>query len=582
MELTNIAQTTLTERYLLRDNKGDICETPDGLWKRVANAISSVEQTDELRNEWYEKFHSRLSKLEFLPNTPTIINAGKENGQLSACFVLPIEDSMEGIFKTLSDAAIIHKTGGGTGFDFSSLRPEGAMVSNKTGVSTGPLAFCQVYDKATEVVKQGSTRRGANMMTFSVHHPQILDFIDMKLTPGVMTNFNVSVTVSNEFMEAVKNDTKYELRHPYTGGVGHLNAREVWRKIATNAWNSAEPGIIFIDRANEKSPYWEEIVATNPCGEQPLPPYGSCNLGSIDVSKFVTRKAIGEQALARSYGFDWIGLADCVYDAVRFLDNVIDANHFPIPELHEHAQRYRNIGLGVMGWADALIKMGISYNSELALGLAEEMADFLNREAHKYSVLLAEEKGTPDAAPFKNFYEYSSASRRNATLTTVAPTGTISMIAGCSSGIEPVFAFSMVRHQMNMELTEYHYLYQAAKLNGGADPEVFVDAHSVTPEQHVRMQAAFQAHNDSAISKTINLPSSSQIEDVENAYHLAWETGCKGITVYRDGSREGVLHRKDEPKTTMAGYCEECGTEVVNQNGCETCPACGLSKCLIA
>lgn len=568
--LSDFAKETLYKRYLLRDEDGEVVETPEELWWRIATAVGEVEKKS-VRQYWISAFHQRLSNLDFLPNTPTIINAGKKDGQLSACYVLPIEDSMEGIFTTLKNAAIIHKTGGGTGFDFSSLRPEGSMVSNKTGVSTGPLAFCQVYDKATEVVKQGSTRRGANMMNMRVDHPDILEFIDMKMTPGVMTNFNVSVTITDAFMEALLNGENYYLYHPTVGIVGELSAAEVWDKIAYNAWKSAEPGIIFIDRVNQLSSYWEDIAATNPCGEQPLPPYGSCNLGSINVANFV-----------EDGDFNWFELETCIQDAVRFLDNVIDANVYPLKELDDHAKRYRNIGLGIMGWADALIKLKIPYTSQKAIDLARSLQRFINEKAHEYSEALGDHKGVPSGAPFKTHFDYSSPNRRNATLTTIAPTGTISIIAGCSSGIEPVFAFIMERHQLETVTTEYHPLYKAALNNGGVKKAYFVDAHSVDSVTHVDMQAAFQENCDSAISKTINLPNNATVEDVKDAYARAWETGCKGVTVYRDGSREGVLHRKDEPKTVEDEYCLECGTELIQESGCETCPNCAWSKCTIA
>lgn len=570
-KLSANAEEALAKRYLLRNSKGEIIETPDELFRRVATAVAEPEQTLPERMEWTERFYQILSNLDFLPNSPTLMNAGKQGGQLSACFVLPIEDSMVGIFTSLKDAAIIHQTGGGTGFDFSRLRPEGSMVSSKAGVSTGPLSFCQVYDKATEAVKQGATRRGANMMNLRVDHPDILEFIDMKLTPGVMTNFNVSVTVTDEFMKALEEDGEYELKHTFTGVVGRLRAKEVWDKIANNAWKSAEPGIIFIDRVNERSAYWERIEATNPCGEQPLPPYGSCNLGSINLSNFVEEGAI-----------DYPRLGEVIEESTRFLDNVIDANTYPLDEITEHARRYRNIGLGVMGWADALIKLGIPYTSDKALELAEEVMQYVNSTAHIYSRALALEKGVPSAAPFKTFFDYSHPERRNATVTTIAPTGSLSLLACCSSGVEPNFAFALDKHILETVITEYHPLYEEARKNGEVDEAVFQDAHSVDVQTHVDMQAAFQKHCDSGISKTINLPESATVEDVQAAYIRAWETGCKGITVYRDGSRAGVLHKKDEPKTTEAGYCEECGGELVNESGCETCQSCGLSKCLIA
>lgn len=571
-ELTENALETLEKRYYLRNDKGEVIENAAGLFERVAVAVASAEELPADKNYWAKEFNKVLTNLDFLPNTPTLMNAGKDKGQLSACYVLPIDDSMNGIFTTLHHTALIHQTGGGTGFDFSRLRPEGAMVSSKLGVSTGPLAFCQVYDKATEVVKQGASRRGANMMNLRVDHPDILKFIDMKMEAGVMTNFNVSVTITNEFMEALQNGEEYELRHEFTGVVGKLRAREVWDKIAHNAWRSAEPGIIFIDRVNERSPYRERIEATNPCGEQPLPPYGSCNLGSINLSNFVTEDK----------EVDWKKLEEVIKVSTRFLDNVIDANVYPIQELTDHAKFYRNIGLGVMGWADMLIKLGIPYNSEEGQELGGKVMEFINKVSHEYSCELGLEKGLPEGAPFDTFFDYSSGSRRNATLTTVAPTGTLCIIAGCSSGIEPNFAFEYEKHVMETVLTEYHPLYKKAKENGGVDKKIFVDAHGVSPIDHVQMQGAFQAHCDSGISKTINLPSTATEDDVKAAYAKAWETGCKGITVYRDGSREGVLHRKDEPKTTEAGYCTECGGELVFENGCESCLSCGWSKCLIA
>lgn len=569
------AQEALHKRYLLRDSEGEVIETPDELLQRVAYSVAAVEKTAEKRISWGRKFLVMLENLDFLPNTPTLMNAGKENGQLSACFVLPIEDKLSGggstIFGTLDHMARIHQTGGGTGFDFSRLRPEGSMVSSKAGVSTGPLSFCQIYDKATDAVKQGASRRGANMMNLRVDHPDILEFIDMKMIPGVMTNFNVSVTVTDAFMDALQRDEDYDLQHPFTGVVGKLRARDVWNKIADNAWKSAEPGIIFIDRVNSKSPYWEEIEATNPCGEQPLPPYGSCNLGSINLSNFVRETEDGPE-------IDWDRLESVTETAVRFLDNVIDANVYPLEQIEDHTKRYRNIGLGVMGWADMLIRLKVSYTSPKALTLADSVMHAVQDISHRYSCVLADEKGLPDAAPFKR----GTDGRRNATLTTVAPTGSISLIADCSSGIEPNFAFSMEKHILESVLTVYHPLYEKAKNNGGVDRNVFVDAFDVDVETHVKMQAHFQQHCDSAISKTVNLPEDATVEDVKNVYIRAWETGCKGVTVYRTGSREGVLHRKDEPKTIGENYCVDCGGEIVMDSGCETCLNCGLSKCLVA
>lgn len=580
-KLSDNALQTLETRYFTRDKDGNVIENEQQLWNRIAEAVAGAETSEADALHWEGKFHDLLKNLDFLPNTPTIMNAGRYKGQLSACFVLPIDDKLAGggdtIFGTLEHMAQIHQTGGGTGFDFSRLRPEGSMVSNKSGVSTGPLSFCQIYDAATNAVKQGASRRGANMMTLRVDHPDILEFIDMKKTPGVMTNFNVSVTITDEFMEALKNDSEYGLTHPFTGEVGKLRAREVWDKIAHNAWDNAEPGIIFIDRVNDRSPYWEQIEATNPCGEQPLPAYGSCNLGSINLANFTT----GDGRV------DWDRLKTVVETSVRFLDNVIDVNCYPIPEIEEHTKRYRNIGLGVMGWADMLIKLGIPYGSDESIELGREVMKFINETGHEYSRELAKEKGVPKAAPFKDnpshSFAYAHPERRNATVTTVAPTGSICIIANTSSGIEPNFGFELEKHVMDTVLVEYHPLYKEAKESGVIDKTVFVESHDVTPKQHVDMQAAFQENCDSAISKTINLPKEATVEDVESAYLRAWESGCKGITVYRDGSREGVLHRKEEPAGAPGDHvCEECGGEVVEQNGCESCLSCGLSKCLVS
>lgn len=567
MILSENALTILNDRYLLRDSEGNIIEEADELLWRVACAVASAEEGLENQCSWAEKFESLLSNLDFLPNTPTLMNAGKEKGQLSACFVLPIEDSMEGIFTSLKDAAIIHQTGGGTGFDFSRLRPKGSTVSNKSGVSTGPLSFAGVYNSATDAIKQGASRRGANMMNLRVDHPDILEFIDMKMTPGVMTNFNVSVTITNEFMEALDRNGTYKLHHPFTGVVGELDAKSVWDRIARNAWRSAEPGIVFIDRVNERSPYWERIEATNPCGEQPLPPYGSCNLGSINLSNFADDGKV-----------DWLRLAEVTRYAVRFLDNVIDVNVYPLEAIEKHTKAYRNIGLGVMGWADLLIKLKLSYNSKEAVVLAEKLMEFINKVAHEYSFELAQEKGLPEAGPFKTFYEYSSAKRRNATLTTVAPTGTLSRLANCSSGVEPNFSFAYDSYILDKIITQYHPLYKKAKENGGVDKGIFVESSDVPVDQHVYMQAAFQKHCDSAISKTINLAKSATVEDVQDAYIAAWRNGCKGITVYRDGSREGVLHKIESQDDDSC--CET--PDILKESGCETCRNCGVSKCLMA
>lgn len=581
LNLSQNSVTALKERYLLRDDEGTVIEVPAELFKRVAKHIASVEPgNSQDKKYWEEQFHSIITPKEgqfgadFLPNTPTLMNAGLPNGQLSACFVLPVEDSIDGIFDTLRRAAKIHQSGGGTGFSFSRLRQEGAMVDSKQGVASGPNSFASVYNQATEIMKQGGKRKGANMYVMDVHHPDCdPKFIDMKLTPGVMTNFNVSVGISNDFMAAYKMDKHYAVKEPHTGKtLGVRSAVDTLEKIAKNAAKSAEPGIIFTDRVNEKSPYQEKIEATNPCGEQPLPPNGSCNLGSINLSNFVLEGDV-----------DWERLERVVRISTRFLDNVIDANHYPDEELTAHAKKYRNIGLGVMGFADMLLWLRIPYGSEESIALATNLGEFINEAAHHESVKLGKEKGLPEAAPFKTFFAYSSPLRRNATLTTIAPTGSLCIIACCSSGCEPNFAYELVKLVLDQRLVEYHPIMKLAKEQDWYSEEVFVDAHSVTPEQHVDIQAAFQTHCDSAISKTINLPRGSTWQDVLRAYVRAWNKGCKGCTVYVDGSREGVLHKLEVEEDDDLGFDRcDCGGEIVVESGCESCKSCGTSKCLIA
>lgn len=583
--LNDRAIETLEARYYEKDSKGNSIEDPDKLFRRIAKTVAGAEQTDSLKDKWEQKFYDLTYNLDFLPNTPTIMNAGKSfpRGQLSACFVLPIHDSMHGIFQTLHDTALIHKTGGGTGFDFSSLRSAGSTVGSKLGVSTGPLEFCRVYDTATDVIKQGSSRRGANMMVFNVHHPDIIDFIKMKSTPGSMTNFNVSVGVTDRFLQAVKDGTDYELEDPKSGPAGKLDARTVWNLISECAHKSAEPGLLFLDEINRKSDFEEQLTATNPCGEVPLPPYGSCNLGSINISRFVEESDI-----------QWDRLEETIRTATRFLDNVVDVNHYPLSQdedgeyregkIEKTALYYRNIGLGPMGWADTLLKLKIPYNSPAALELADKFGDFINRTSHDESTKLGKEKGTPEGAPFPTHFDYASSERRNATLTVIAPTGTISVIAGCSSGIEPVFAYEMERHQLDTIWQELHYLYEDAKENGWYEKNVFVDSHDINTDSHIDMQAAWQQNTDQSISKTINMPSHATVEDVQSAYWRAYEKGCKGVTVYIDGSREGVLKRKDsddeiEPATDL---CPECDHPLVMESGCSSCPNCFYSACAVA
>ena len=551
-ELTDNALKVLEKRYLKRD------ETPEDMFARVALNIASAEKVynpeisdGEVINV-AQSFYDIMRELKFLPNSPTLMNAGGELQQLSACFVIPVDDSVSSIFDAVKHAALIHKSGGGTGFSFSKLRPKNSVVRTTGGVASGPVSFMKVFNAATEAIKQGGTRRGANMGILRVDHPDILEFVACKANEKDLTNFNISVAVTDEFMEAVKREAEYNLIDPSTNKIaGKLSAPEVFNEIVKNAWLSGEPGIIFIDKINKAHPILNtEIESTNPCGEQPLLPYESCNLGSINLSKFVKD----------AKGFDWDELSRTISIAVRFLDNVIDVNNYPLKEVEAITKANRKIGLGIMGWADALIKMGIPYNSEQALDLAENIARFISEEARKASEKLAELRGS-----FPNIENSKWRGRvmRNATLTTIAPTGTLSIIAGCSSGIEPLFAVSYCRKVLDRdELPEVHSLFlKSAKeyqfyseelikrVSGHASiqdldgiPEeikrIFVVAHDIKPEWHIRMQATFQKYVDNAVSKTVNLPHNATKEDVRRVFLLAYELGCKGVTVYRDRSRE--------------------------------------------
>lgn len=559
------ALTVLQRRYLMKDEEGNPIEQPSDMFRRVAENIASAEklfggdkaQVDEKARDFYEL----MTNLEFLPNSPTLMNAGRELQQLSACFVLPVGDSMEEIFEAVRNTALIHKSGGGTGFSFSRLRPAGDNVRTTQGVSSGPISFMRVFNQATEAVKQGGTRRGANMGVLRIDHPNILDFIVCK-EDGDFANFNISVALTEEFMEAVKAGEQYNLYNPRTHEVmGQLDAREVYDMIVKYAWATGDPGIIFIDRLNRANPTpaLGEFEATNPCGEQPLLPFEACNLGSINLSRMLKETESGLEV-------DWDKLRDVTHRGIRFLDNVIEVNKYPLPEIDALARSNRKVGLGVMGWADMLILLGIAYDSEEAIALGDKVMGFIDDEAKVASRNLAKERGA--FANFKgSIYDVPGAEPiRNATVTTIAPTGTLSIIAACSSGVEPLFAVSYVRTVMdNDRLVEVNPLFeQVAKDRGFYTPELmqeiadhgsvrgidevpadvqsaFATSHDISPEWHIRMQAAYQNHVDNAVSKTVNFSNEATIEDVRLTYDLAYELGVKGVTIYRDGSKDSQV-----------------------------------------
>ena len=575
----------LQSRYLLRNEEGEIVETPLDMFRRVARAIAVIDGRygDHVKKREDEYFRI-MSNLEFVPNSPCLMNAGTRFQQLSACFVLNIEDSLDKIFDILKIAALIQKTGGGTGFNFSKLRPRGDIVGSTKGIASGPVSFMGVYDKMTDVIKQGSKRRGANMGILRIDHPDIMEFIACKNDPKAFTNFNISVTATDKFMESVLKNKDYEIIHPRTKEiVKKVNAKTVFDLIITSSWATGDPGIVFIDRVNEKHYLDQEIFATNPCGEQPLLPFESCVLGSINLTKFVKNKNV-----------DWGKLKNIVHTAVRFLDNVIDANGYTVKEIENVTKANRRIGLGVMGWADMLIMLGIRYDSNKALELAEKLMKFINTEARKESEKLGKTRGNfPNFSKSKLVGEYKYT--RNVAVTTIAPTGTISIIANsCSSGIEPLFAISFIREVLEgAKLVETNSLFEeTAKRRGFYSQELvneisktgsiqhlkhipkdvknlFVTSLDIKPEWHVKMQAAFQKHVENAVSKTINLPENASREDIRNAYLLAYKLGCKGITVFRYGSKGGkqVLYfeegyeKRVKVHSEFAGGCPsvECG-----------------------
>jgi len=580
--LSENAVAVLKKRYLKKDERGEAIEEPLDMFRRVAANIAEGEfcfkegeEAQRLYEESKDKFLRLMLSRKFMPNSPTLMNAGRELQQLSACFVLPVEDSIDGIYDTLKHQAVIHKSGGGTGFGFSRLRPKNDIVKSTMGVSSGPVSFMAIYDASTDKIKQGGTRRGANMGILRVDHPDIEEFITCKNDSSKINNFNISVAVTDTFMEAVEKDTDFDLVNPRDGEVAKtIRARDLFSKVVEGAWLNGEPGVVFIDRINADNPTPQfPIESTNPCSEAHLPPYDSCNLGSVNLERFY-REETGD--------VDWGALRETVHLTIRFLDNVIEMNSYPLPDIAEMSRGNRRIGLGVMGFADLLIKLGITYDSEEGLRFAEKIMKFVDDEAWEASRTLAEERGV-----FANYegsrHEARGDKVRNATVTTIAPTGTISIIAGCSGGIEPLFAVAFMRRQAEMELPDVNPEFvRVAKERGFYSEElmkkvaehgsvrdipeipedvrsVWVTSHDISPEWHVRMQAAFQKYTSMGISKTINLPNSATTKDVEDAYQFAYSLGCKAMAVYRDGSRDAQVlstGKTQEPATTPVSEVE--------------------------
>jgi len=560
--LSKNALKVLEKRYLRKDQEGRIIESPTDMFHRVASNISRADlkyKEKKILLKTEAIFHGMLERLEFLPNSPTLMNAGKKLGQLAACFVIPVEDSLDSIFEAVKITAMIHQTGGGTGFSFSKLRPKDDPVSSTGGIASGPVSFMKVFNTGTEVIKQGGTRRGANMGILRVDHPDILEFIWVKDNPEELVNFNISVAITDNFMKALDKDSTYPLINPRTEKtVKRLRARDVFKEITRAAWKNGDPGVIFINRINEQNPTRKigEIEATNPCGEQPLHPYEACNLGSVNLTKMLKK-------VKKHYAIDYDKLSRTASEGIHFLDNVIDVNHYPIPQIESITKANRRIGLGVMGFTDMLIMLGIPYNSEDAIKTAEEIMSFIQSVSKETSMKLAKERGAFPNFKKSVYYERRMPPLRNATTTTIAPTGTLSIIAGCSGGIEPLYGVSFVRevldgdklYEVNPFFKQMAFkigIYNDRLVSAISDSpsiqnipsipkdmkELFVTAFDIPPVWHVKMQAVFQKYVDNAVSKTINLPYNATIQDIEDAYIAAYKLGCKGVTVFRTGSRK--------------------------------------------
>ena len=569
--LSSLAVEVLEARYLSPLGREGLLESPSDLFRRVSVAAVAVEKLAD-RSEWEDRFFELISNFRFLPNSPTLMNAGKPGGQLSACFVLPLEDNLAGIFETLKGAALIHQSGGGTGFSFSRIRPKGSEVRSSRGAASGPVSFIKIFDTATETIKQGGTRRGANMGVLRVDHPDVLEFIRLKRDLASVTNFNLSVGITDRFMEALRCCDDFGLIDPVNRReVEKISAQTIWNELVRAAWSSGDPGLVFLDRMNFFNPTPAEgfFESTNPCGEQPLLPFESCNLGSLNLAAYF----VGGEGL-----LDWDALARDILSAVRYLDNIIEANVFPLESSSKATLRTRKIGLGVMGFADLLLAAGIPYDSSLARQVAETCMGFLNRHARAASASLAQERGAFPAFEGSLWQKLGYPPVRNATVSTLAPTGTISLIAGCSSGIEPIFAPVVERSILDgRKLREVHAgVAKALKSKGfGGNLEdlsvsdqdrvlarhlgpAWSPAQNVSVEGHVRMQAAFQRHSDSAVSKTVNLPAQATEVEVSQAYWLAYRLGCKGITVFRDKSRPSQVLQRAQPEGDAAACSRDC------------------------
>lgn len=601
-KLRESAITILKARYLARDETNRIIENPEELFERVAFAIAEAEKefkaTKEKWELFAEKFYEMMARLDFLPNSPTLMNAGRPLGQLSACFVLPIEDSLDSIFETLKQTALIHKSGGGTGFNFSKLRPKGDIVSTTSGVASGPVSFMKVFDSATEAIKQGGKRRGANMGILNINHPDIEEFIQIKREPGVLTNFNISVGMTEDFFKALRQGEDFPLINPRNQRVvRRVHSTNLFELICQSAWETGDPGLLFLDNINRANPtpHLGELLATNPCGEQPLLPYESCNLGSINLVNFVENGKINLERLRET-----------VHLAVRFLDDVIEVNRFPVPQIGKMTRLTRKIGLGVMGFADMLIKLGISYGEPLAVTMAEEVMSFITRESLIATQALAEERG-----PFPAFYGSYWHKRgypplRNATTTTIAPTGSISLIAGVSSGIEPIFGLYYERKTLDgVLIKEFHpLLEEVLKSEGYTNSKIedlkrelmekglisktsatdrvkhlFVSAFEIHPKQHLKIQKAFQQFTHNAVSKTINLPNSASLDDIREIFLEAYRLGLKGVTVYRYASKpEQVIYVREGESKGMKYLCPECGNDLDVYGASCICKSCGYNE----